>query len=81
MPFIRTIAPDEATGQLEQIYDAAVRRAGRVFNILRLQSLNPAVLEAGIRLYQAIMFGPSSLTRTEREMIATVVSRTSGCFY
>jgi uncharacterized peroxidase-related enzyme len=81
MAWIKTIAPEEATGRLKQEYEEAVRRAGRVFNIVSAQSLNPRVLSASIELYKALMFGPSSLSRAEREMIAVVVSRTNGCFY
>ena len=81
MPYIRTVAPEEATGSLARQYRAAVERAGRVYNVVRIQSLNPAVMDASIRLYAAAMHGPSSLTRAEREMIAVVVSRANDCFY
>jgi len=81
MAWIKTIPPEEATGRLKAQYEAAIKRAGRVFNIVRLQSLNPRVLEASIELYKAMMFGPSSLSRAEREMIAVVVSKANDCFY
>lgn len=81
MAWIKTIPPEEATGHLKEQYDAAIKRAGRVFNVVSLQSLNPRVLDASIRLYAAIMLGPSSLSRAQREMIAVVVSKTNDCFY
>ena len=81
MPYIRSIPPDEAAGTLADEYAAARRRAGYVAHILQLQSLNPAVLHAGVELYRAIMHGPSALTRAHRELIATVVSSVNGCFY
>jgi alkylhydroperoxidase family enzyme len=81
MPHIRTIGPDEATGQLKRHYDAAVKRAGRVYNVVQIQSLNPGVLAASIGLYHKLMLGPASLSRTTREMLATVVSRELDCFY
>ncbi len=81
MPWIKTIAPEEATGELKRLYDAAVRRAGRVFNIVRVQSLNPPVLDASMKIYLAVMYGPSSLSRAEREMLATVTSWANDCFY
>lgn len=81
MSWIRTIAPEEATGQLGQLYNEAVKRAGRVFNIVRIQSLNPPVLAASTRLYLTVMHAPSSLTRAEREMLATVTSWANQCFY
>jgi uncharacterized peroxidase-related enzyme len=81
MAWIKTVPPEEATGRLKEQYEAAIKRAGRIFNIVSLQSLNPRVLEASIELYKAIMFGPSSLSRAQREMIAVVVSKANDCFY
>jgi len=82
MPWIRTVPPEEATGLLRQIYEAALRRAGRVFNVDRLQSLRPKVLDASMQLYLQLMHAPDgALTRAQREMIAVVVSATNGCHY
>ena len=82
MPWIRTVPPEEATGLLRQIYEAALRRAGRVFNVVRLQSLRPKVLDASMQLYLQLMHAPDgALTRAQREMIAVVVSATNGCHY
>ena len=81
MAYIETIGPGDADGDLKRLYDEAIRRAGKVFGILRLQSLNPAVLAASTELYKAIMFGPSPLSRVEREAIAVTVSRVNECFY
>ena len=81
MAHIRTVSPDDAEGPLAEIYAEAVKRAGRVFNILRLQSLNPAALDASMRMYLALMYGPSPLSRVEREAIAVTVSRVNECFY
>ncbi len=81
MAWIEIITPEKATGALAGIYRAALDRAGRVYNILRLQSLNPPVLRAGIGLYRDVMHGESPLTRAQREMIATVVSQVNGCHY
>ena len=81
MAYIRIVGPDEATGALAEIYAAAIARAGKVFGILRVQSLNPAVLAASIDLYRAVMFAPSPLSRLEREAVAVAVSRANDCFY
>jgi uncharacterized peroxidase-related enzyme len=75
------IDPDDATGPLKDEYDAAVARAGRVYNIVRSMSLRPGVLKRSMELYKAIMFGPSGLSRAERELLATVVSATNECHY
>lgn len=81
MAWIKMIEPEEATGELKAEYEAAVRRAGKVFNILKVQSLNPAVLHASMQMYLTTMKGPSGLSRAEREILATVVSWANRCFY
>jgi uncharacterized peroxidase-related enzyme len=81
MPWIKVVEPADATGELKEEYDAALKRAGKVFNILKVQSLNPGALRASMNLYRATMLAPSGLTRAEREMLATVVSWANHCFY
>ena len=81
MAYLRLISEDDADGLLKDEYDAAVERAGKVFNILRAMSLNPRVLRASIALYREIMFGESGLSRRERELLATVTSQINECHY
>ena len=81
MAWIKVVEPEDATGELKQQYDEAVERAGKVFNILKVQSLNPLALKASMEIYKATMYGPSGLSRAEREMLATVVSWANHCFY
>ena len=81
MSYIETIPPEEASGELEREYETAVRRAGRVWNILRVMSPNPAALRASMQVYTATMHGPSPLTRAQREMLAVVVSQANDCHY
>jgi alkylhydroperoxidase family enzyme len=81
MPWIKTVGPADAKGRLKEIYDAAVRRAGRVFKIVEIMSLAPRALESSLDLYKAVMFGRGELTRRQREMLAVVVSRENDCHY
>ncbi|HED65166.1 MAG TPA: peroxidase [Planctomycetes bacterium] len=81
MAWLRTIAPEEAEGRLAEYYAAAVRRAGRVFQIVRMMSLAPRLLEASMAFYQKLMLGPGDLDRSRREMLAVVVSKTNACHY
>jgi alkylhydroperoxidase family enzyme len=81
MAFIKLISEQEATGELGEIYGSAKKRAGRVFNILKVQSRNPAALQGMLQLYLATVRGPSPLTRAQREMLAVVVSRDNNCHY
>ena len=81
MPHIRLIEPEDADGLLKDEYDAAIERAGKVFNVVKAMSLRPEVLKRSMEMYRAIMFGPSGLTRAERELLATVTSQVNECHY
>ena len=81
MPYIRLIDETEAEGLLREEYDAALERAGKVFNIVKAMGLNPPVLRASMDLYKAIMLGESGLSRQERELLATVASAEQECHY
>ena len=81
MAWLRTIAPEEATGPLARIYEAAVQRAGRVYQIVRMMSLAPRTLEASMGLYQRVMLQRGELSRAQRELLAVVVSRVNHCHY
>jgi uncharacterized peroxidase-related enzyme len=78
---LRLIEEGEATGALRREYEAAIGRAGKVFNIVKAMSLNAGTLRASMDLYRAVMFGPSELSRAERELLAVVVSRANDCHY
>lgn len=81
MSWIRLVRPEEATGALRALYDEAIRRAGKVFQILQVQSPNPRALDTSLELYKALMHGPSPLSRRERELLAVVVSLENHCHY
>lgn len=50
-------------------------------NVLASHSLNQEALQAHLVLYRTIMFGPSPLSRSEREAIAVAVSAANDCHY
>ncbi len=82
MAWIETVDPADARGLLQRLYGAAVKRAGKVYNVIRLQSPRPEVLRASTRLYTEVMHSSRSpLSRAQREMIATAVSRANACHY
>lgn len=85
MAHIRQIDPgsSEAAADpvLSQIYREAERRAGKVWNIVRVTSLGPRATRASLALYQEVMLGPSPLSRRLREALAVVVSRANDCHY
>ena len=75
------VADDEAEGKLAQLFAAARRRAGKVFNILRIQSLEPDVLRDSTRLYISVMHADGALDRFTREALGVIVSRANSCHY
>lgn len=81
MAWIRTVPLAEATGALRREYDAALRRAGKVYGIVKAMSSNPPVLASAIRLYRDVMLRDSPLSRAQREMLATATSVFNGCHY
>jgi alkylhydroperoxidase family enzyme len=81
MPWIEQVPVERATGLLKQLFDEALQRAGRVWHIVHIMSLNPPALRDSIGFYATIMFGASPLSRMQRELLATVVSAELHCFY
>lgn len=78
--WVPVTGPEAAEGELAEAY----RRLGirrNVANVIGVHSLHPASMEAHVRLYRTLMFGPSPLTRAEREALAVVVSAANECFY
>ncbi len=81
MAWIEKVPEDRAEGLLADVFEAAKGRAGKIYEILRVQSQNPRVLRRSIELYVEAMRGRSPLSRAQREMIAVVVSKTNDCHY
>ena len=82
MAWIQTVDETDATGIVKEEYDAALARAGELYNIVRLFSVRPKSMRAFVALYKVVMHDENSpLSRMQREMIATVVSKVNGCHY
>jgi uncharacterized peroxidase-related enzyme len=81
MAWIEVIPPATADGELREVYDGILSRRGKLSNIMAVQSLSPTLMRTHLDLYMTIMFEPSGLSRSEREMIAVHVSVVNGCEY
>ena len=68
---------DEVATEMQPITD----RIGFVPNIARLLSVTPSHFVGWWRYFDDLMRGPSGLTKTQREMIAVVVSVEARCPY
>lgn len=82
MAWIDMIDEEKAEGKLEDLYDKLTgAKSKKVAHVLKVQSLNPKVLEDHLNLYKTIMYGKSNITRKQREMVATFVSNINECHY
>jgi alkylhydroperoxidase family enzyme len=81
MPHVHVVGYNESTGLVREEYDKALKRAGRIWNIVSIQSQLPEVMRASMFLYGSIMFGPSPLSRSQRELLAAVTSQINDCYY
>lgn len=81
MPFIDVIQPDEADGELKEVYQDLIDKRGKLAEVHKIQSLNPESITRHMDLYMTLLFGKSPLKRYQREMIAVVVSAANECEY
>ncbi len=81
MAWIDTIEPNDAEGELADVYKRIMNDRGAVANIMKVHSLHPMAMEKHLGLYMEIMFRKGGLSRAEREFVAVVVSRENGCEY
>lgn len=78
--WIARIDPQEAEGKLAEAYEK-ISRGRPLDHILEIHTLHPQSLLDHYALYRTSMFGPSPLSRVERESVAVVVSAANDCFY
>lgn len=81
MAWVKTVSEDAASGDLREVYERVRARAGFIPNIAKIQSLRPKTTALGFDLYCQIMDAPTGISKRERVLIATVVSRVNGCLY
>ena len=81
MAFIKLFKFEDSTGLLKKEYEKGIRRAGRIWNVLTIQSQTPEILGDSMRLYNSTMSGNSTSSRFDRELLAVVTSITNECEY
>jgi uncharacterized peroxidase-related enzyme len=81
MPWVQTVAEDAASSDLREIYERVRARAGFIPNIAKVQSMRPKTITHGFDLYCRIMDDPTGISKRERVLIATIVSKVNGCWY
>ena len=81
MAWVKMVDVDSASGKLQELYQQVRERAGIVPNVAKVQSLRPKTMECGFNLYRQIMDDPTGISKRERVLIATIVSKVNGCLY
>ena len=81
MAFIKLFKFQESTGLLKKEYEKGLRRDGRIWNILTIQSQTPEILKNSMNLYGSTMFGNSNISRFDSELLAVVTSISNECEY
>ena len=79
--YIETVDPASAEGELAELYRRVANPDGTVDEVMRVHSLSPGSLRAHFELYVQAMHRASPLSRVERELVGSVVSRENGCAY
>jgi len=81
MAYIRMIEPSDAEGDLREWYGRVGNPDGTVDDVMKVHSLNVDSLRTHFELYVSACHKPSPLTRIEREIVASAVSRFNNCEY
>jgi len=81
MPYVKVIEPNEAEGELKDIFSKVVGERGKLSNILKIHSLLPKTMITHLDFYMSIMFNKAGVRRADAELIATVVSAANKCDY
>tara|TARA_Y100001970_G_scaffold7022_1_gene8074 strand:- start:307 stop:552 length:246 start_codon:yes stop_codon:yes gene_type:complete len=81
MAFIKLFKFEESSGLLKKEYEKGMRRAGRIWKVLTIQSQTPEILKDSMNLYGSTMFGNSNISRFDSELLAVVTSISNECEY
>jgi alkylhydroperoxidase family enzyme len=81
MAYIKQTPIEAAEGLLKKIYADSIARAGKVWNIVKISSINPRMTRAHLGFFGSVMKRNSALTMRMRETLAVVVSRVNHCLY
>ena len=81
MAFIKLFNFEESSGLLRKEYEKGLRRAGRIWKVLTIQSQTPEILKDSMNLYGSTMFGNSNISRFDSELLAVVTSTSNECEY
>ncbi len=82
MAFIKTIPPNKATGETQEVYNYTSEVVGhdRVAKIVQIFSRRPGSMKRMVRQWELAMW-KGNVSRQSREVVAAAVSRFNNCHY
>ncbi|MEM7802928.1 MAG: peroxidase-related enzyme [Chloroflexota bacterium] len=82
MTWIKTILPDEATGELQEIYEETKSPHGTYDNVYISKSLRPKTIRGHDTLYRSVLHNDDvTLPLWFLELVATYTSALNDCLY
>lgn len=81
MAWVKTVAPEEATGLVKRIYESGRQGKKQQSEIVTVFSLRPALMDLRVRFGDAVTFGGSGLGRLREELISVSISAACACRY
>ncbi|HEY0189190.1 MAG TPA: peroxidase-related enzyme [Cellulomonas sp.] len=79
--WIRTVAPQDATGLLAEAYGRQLAALGEVTALTRSGSLYPELVDQRLRLYAVVDATPSGIPDVLRRGLALLTSVLNGCLF
>ena len=82
MPWIKTIAYEDATGRLKKLYDRVKGRDNNVDNIMMMHSLRPHTMEGHMSIYKYVLHHTNNeIPKWFLETLGVWVSALNNCQY
>jgi len=81
MPWVRVIPAEEAEHDLKHAYEQVGIEQGSIGQPFDGLTTNGPTLLKLMEFSHAVRFGPSALSRLQREMVATYVSALNHCLF
>ena len=78
--WLEVLTPDTATPEQQHVLEVSHPKA-KTMDFYLVLARQPQVLLERSQAFNAIMYAPGGLSRAEREVAATAVSRSNGCVY
>ncbi len=81
MPWIKTVPAEDAQDDLKDVFAHFKIERGRMFTPFEPITLNGPAVRVVDELNRVLRFGPSDITRVQRELIAAYVSALNDCTF